>query len=79
VAPCSLIGGYQRFTFNPEGGGDTFLRKVGNHIQDYTTSQPRHLRSTNYRIFLNYLTGQGLKISGAEVPEFGLRLRRRVR
>jgi hypothetical protein len=26
---------------NPEDGGDKFLRNVGNHLQDYTGSQPR--------------------------------------
>jgi hypothetical protein len=27
--------------FYPEDGGDSFIRSVGNHLQDYTASQPR--------------------------------------
>jgi hypothetical protein len=35
VTPCGLVGGYQLFggTY-PEDGDDTFLRNVGNHIQE---------------------------------------------
>jgi hypothetical protein len=32
--------------FNPEDGGVTFLRNVGNYLQGYTASQPRGSKST---------------------------------
>jgi hypothetical protein len=34
------------FFSNPEDGGGTFLRNVGNHLQGYMTSRPRRLQST---------------------------------
>jgi hypothetical protein len=49
VTPCSgyqRLGGTYRF-HGPEDGGDTFLRNIGNHLQDYTASQPRKPQSTN--------------------------------
>jgi hypothetical protein len=47
VTSRSLIGGYQHFggtyrlLLNPDDGSDKFFRNVGNHLQDYTVSQPR--------------------------------------
>jgi hypothetical protein len=32
--------------FYPEDGSDRFLLNFGNHLQDYTTSQPRGPQST---------------------------------
>jgi hypothetical protein len=35
VMPCLADG------FNFESGGDTFLQNVRNHLQNYTSSQPK--------------------------------------
>jgi hypothetical protein len=35
--------------FDPEDGGDTFLRNVGYNSADYTASYPRRRYSSNYR------------------------------
>jgi hypothetical protein len=52
VTSCGLVGDYQRIggTYSlyiqREDGSDMFLRNVGNHLQDHTTSQttsPRYL------------------------------------
>jgi hypothetical protein len=59
----SLVGRYKgfgvtyRLHFNPENGGDKFLRNVGIYLQDYTESQPR--RQQRYRI--------GQPVSGADI------------
>jgi hypothetical protein len=36
-----LNSSFQHTRFNPEDGGDTFLRNAGNYLQDYKASQPR--------------------------------------
>jgi hypothetical protein len=35
------------FEFNPEDGGDTFLRHVDNHVQYYSASQPATLHTVH--------------------------------
>jgi hypothetical protein len=62
VIPCSLVEGYYGFRgtyhlhlqeahFNPEDGGNTFLKDVGSHLHDITTRKTSSLL-------------QGLQISG---------------
>jgi hypothetical protein len=52
VTPRGLVGGYQCFGrmyhlhLWGEGGGDTFLHKGINHLQDNTSSQPRRPQSS---------------------------------
>jgi hypothetical protein len=47
-----LSWGYQMLTeVNTEDGGDSFLRNFDNHLQDYTTSQPRRQQQTPSRQF----------------------------
>jgi hypothetical protein len=43
-----------KYGFNPEDGVDTFLRNVGNHLQDYTVSQLIKQHSTVW-LFLSVM------------------------
>jgi hypothetical protein len=53
VTPCSLVGGYQCFYL--EDGGDTFLPKIGNHLQHYALSQPRRPWLINSMIIKSHI------------------------
>jgi hypothetical protein len=41
LATCLLAGSCWNFFFDPEDGGDMFLRNVGYISPDYTASHPR--------------------------------------
>jgi hypothetical protein len=42
--------------YNPEDGGDTFLRNVGYHSTHYTASYPRRRYSSRHHVVYNIVT-----------------------
>jgi hypothetical protein len=64
VAPCSLVGVYQRFRgpcslhhqgdddHRPDDGGSKDLWNVGTLLQDYTVRQPRRQPSSGIFLFV---------------------------
>jgi hypothetical protein len=53
VTPCGLVGGYQRFggRLPPEDEGDTYLRNVGNHLQEHSVTTQKTIMINSKIIF----------------------------
>jgi hypothetical protein len=60
VTPCAVFYMVIKVSedSHPEDGLDTFLRHIGNHLQDYTASQRRRPQST---IALVHFTAQEIR------------------
>jgi hypothetical protein len=53
ISKVAMVRSYQlpRFSMYPESGGRKFLRNVGNHQRNYTTSYPR-ISTSNLKFFI---------------------------
>jgi hypothetical protein len=59
MTPCSALSGrcFAELFYDPEDGGDTFLRNVGYHSTHYTASYPRR----RYSLISNFLLNTPIK------------------